>query len=171
MPELVHHFCKLFADDTKLLAVIRDSKDIDIAQKDLDALVNWSKVWKMKFNEDKCKVMHFERAKYDILNKAFSATSSNRNWDSDPHARHHKFTMTDLNHIQHTLEETENDRDLGVHIDCKLKWRIHIALITAKAYSIMGSLKLFLCSLVPCSLFTGLRTRLEYFTRHSLDPT
>ncbi len=24
MPELVHHFCKLFADDTKLLAVIKN---------------------------------------------------------------------------------------------------------------------------------------------------
>ncbi len=57
MPELVHHYCKLFADDTKLLAVIKNAADLEFLQDDLDKLVLWSKKWQMLFNEEKFKVM------------------------------------------------------------------------------------------------------------------
>ena len=69
MPELVNHFCKLFADDTMLIAIIRDTINRELFQKNIDALVTWSNTWKMCFNEDKCKVMYFERGKRDALNK------------------------------------------------------------------------------------------------------
>uniref|UniRef100_K7F0K2 Reverse transcriptase domain-containing protein n=1 Tax=Pelodiscus sinensis TaxID=13735 RepID=K7F0K2_PELSI len=47
-----------FADDTKLGAIANSEKDRDIIQEDLDDLVNWSDSNRMKFNSEKCKVMH-----------------------------------------------------------------------------------------------------------------
>ena len=58
LPELVTHYCKLFADDTKLIGVVKNSLDQKILQEDIDKLVNWSKKWNMEFNEGKCKVMN-----------------------------------------------------------------------------------------------------------------
>jgi len=57
----------MFADDTKIFRTISDESDIDIIQKDLDELFNWSKLWLLKFHPDKCKVlpvirMHLEYA-------------------------------------------------------------------------------------------------------------
>lgn len=48
-----------FADDTKLGNRINSEKDYQLLQSDLDKIVNWSKTWQMKFNKDKCKVIHF----------------------------------------------------------------------------------------------------------------
>ncbi|CAM4622161.1 unnamed protein product [Caretta caretta] len=55
-----------FADDTKLRGIANLEKDWDILQKDLDDLVNWSNSNRMKFNSEKCKVMHLG------INKNFS---------------------------------------------------------------------------------------------------
>ena len=48
-----------FADDTKLLGKVDDVSDRDRLQADLNMLTNWSKDWLMKFNADKCRVLHF----------------------------------------------------------------------------------------------------------------
>ena len=47
-----------FADDTKIYSSLRDPKDCDTLQEDLDLLYAWSNEWQMQFNVDKCKVMH-----------------------------------------------------------------------------------------------------------------
>ncbi|CAM4563975.1 unnamed protein product [Caretta caretta] len=47
-----------FADDTKLGGIANLEKDQDILQEDLDDLVNWNNSNRMKFNSEKCKVMH-----------------------------------------------------------------------------------------------------------------
>ena len=57
MPSLTKHISKFFADDSKIIGIIRNSQDKIVLQDDLDTLVNWSKDWKMCFNYDKCKVM------------------------------------------------------------------------------------------------------------------
>jgi hypothetical protein len=91
MPSLVHHFCKLFADDTKLIAIIRNAMDTTLLQEDIDRLVAWSETLGMCFNEDKCKVMHIDkRQQQNVLNTT-----------SKP-----KFTMTDQHSKVHTLEES-----------------------------------------------------------------
>ncbi len=59
MPSLAQHFCKLFADDTKLLAFIKKAEDLDLLQQDIDNLILWLKTRLMLFNEEKCKVMQF----------------------------------------------------------------------------------------------------------------
>ena len=49
---------KLFADDTKLYRVIEKQEDKLILQDDLCQLCEWSKIWQLRFNIDKCKRMH-----------------------------------------------------------------------------------------------------------------
>ena len=50
-----------FADDTKIFRRVDSDEDREALQRDLDKLVQWSEVWQMKFNVDKCKVMHMGR--------------------------------------------------------------------------------------------------------------
>ena len=57
MPDALNHICKLFADDSKLIGVIKNSNDTMRLQEDLDKLSNWVNEWRMKFNYDKSKIM------------------------------------------------------------------------------------------------------------------
>ena len=50
---------KLFADDTKLLAIIKTELDQINLQRYLKILQEWTNDWQIKFNALKCKVMHF----------------------------------------------------------------------------------------------------------------
>ena len=50
-----------FADDTKVLGKASTVKDRDSLMAYLDKLYSWTEKWLMKFNVDKCKVMHFGR--------------------------------------------------------------------------------------------------------------
>jgi len=47
----------LFADDCLIYREIRSPSDCNLLQKDLNALVNWSKTWGMMFNIKKCNIM------------------------------------------------------------------------------------------------------------------
>ena len=59
LPEVIEGFCKLYADDSKIIRVIEDDSSADILQRDIDSVTNWTKEWLMKLNSSKCKVMHF----------------------------------------------------------------------------------------------------------------
>jgi len=48
----------MFADDTKIWTRIAAVKDAESLQRDLDSLSTWSEKWLLRFNPDKCKVMH-----------------------------------------------------------------------------------------------------------------
>ena len=52
--------CKIskFAADTKIMNKVLTTADKMQIQSDLDHLVSWSNKWQMKFNVDKCKVLH-----------------------------------------------------------------------------------------------------------------
>ena len=50
---------RLFADDMKVYRVLRDTnEDVEELQKNLTRLEYWSNDWQLRFNTDKCKVMH-----------------------------------------------------------------------------------------------------------------
>ena len=55
LPEGVSNFCKIFADDTKLFGTTDNHLSI---QNDLNLLMKWSEDWQLKFNVDKCNVLH-----------------------------------------------------------------------------------------------------------------
>ena len=50
-----------FADDTKIFRRVDSERDREVLQRDLDRLVRWSEMWQMRFNVNKCKVMHLGR--------------------------------------------------------------------------------------------------------------
>jgi len=58
MPDLVHFSILMFADATKVFTEIRNEEDATKLQEDLTALQEWSKIWQLRFNPDKCHVLH-----------------------------------------------------------------------------------------------------------------
>jgi len=52
----------MYADDAKLFNSVSDQRDVPCLQADLDTLKEWSAEWQLRFNIDKCKVMHIGRS-------------------------------------------------------------------------------------------------------------
>ena len=48
----------IFADDTKLCSTVQSMEEVHKLQADLNTLSDWASTWQMRFNVDKCKVMH-----------------------------------------------------------------------------------------------------------------
>ena len=57
LPDWIISSVIMFADDTKLWRIIKTTNDNQILQRDLDALMNWSNKYLLKFNPQKCKLM------------------------------------------------------------------------------------------------------------------
>ena len=57
----------LFADDAKCFHTIRSASDCVLFQGDIDNLVDWSDVWKMAFNVDKCSLCTITRKRNPII--------------------------------------------------------------------------------------------------------
>ncbi|XP_071854518.1 uncharacterized protein [Apostichopus japonicus] len=102
-----------FADDTKVMCPIRNIGDQQKLQQDLIKLMIWTKKWQMKFNVDKCSVMHFGHA-----NPKF------------------KYKMGDQE-----LQETEEEKDLGVYVNSSMKFSRQCAESVKKANRMIGIIK------------------------------
>jgi hypothetical protein len=122
MPEVTQNLCELFADDSKILAQIKNPNDQLLVQKDLDSLVKWSQDWNMLFNNKKCKVMNFGAGK----NSAFNSF---------------EYSMDDGSGDRHILEKTKVERDLGIYISDDLKWKENALRAASKANWMLGQLK------------------------------
>ncbi|CAM4373323.1 unnamed protein product [Lepidochelys olivacea] len=101
------------ADDTKLGGTANLEKDREIIQENLDDLINWSNSNRMKFNSEKCKVMHL-----GINNKNFC----------------YKLGM-------HQLEVTEEEKDLGVLVDHRMTMSRQCDMAVKKANVVLGSIR------------------------------
>ena len=68
-----------FADDTKLIGPAGTKEMTDIIQEDLNKLNEWTKLWQMNFNIEKCKVMHIgcknPKVKYEIDGKTIGVVT------------------------------------------------------------------------------------------------
>ena len=106
---------RLFADDCILYREVKNSSDSAVLQSDLDALCSWEEKWQMKFNKNKCHVMH-------ITNK------------TKPISYNYKMSST-------TLSAVQEYPYLGVTIQNNLKWSSHINKICSKANKTLGLLK------------------------------
>ncbi|CAM5143004.1 unnamed protein product [Natator depressus] len=99
-----------FADDTKLLKIVKTKADCEELQKDLTKLSDWATKWQMKFNVDECKVMH---------------TGKN-----DPH---YTYNMMGAN-----LATTNQERELGVIVDSSLKMSTQCTAAVKKVNRMLG---------------------------------
>ena len=52
----------IFADDTKMYSVVKSLCDVVNLQEDLDRMQDWSRLWLLNLNSEKCKVMHIGRS-------------------------------------------------------------------------------------------------------------
>ena len=82
-----------FADDAKIYRQVNNDSDAQALQEDMNTLQKWAKKWKMTFNADKCKCMHIGK--------------NNRKYSYNIGAT--------------KMEETEEEKDLGVLISNNLK--------------------------------------------------
>ncbi|CAM5148917.1 unnamed protein product [Eretmochelys imbricata] len=102
-----------FADDTKLLKIVKTKADCEEVQKDLTKLSDWATKWQMKFNVDKCKVMHIGK--------------NNPNYT--------------YNMMGPNLATTNQEKDLGVIVDSSLKTSTQRTAAVQKANGMLGIIK------------------------------
>src|SRR5664279_2088459 len=103
----------MFADDTKLWTEIRSEADSIYLQQDLDELTNWSSKWLLKFNPEKCKIMHIG------------------------HKLDTRYSMTDESGTME-LQVVRNEKDLGVYFTDDLKPSTQCTKAVGKARSILA---------------------------------
>jgi hypothetical protein len=103
---------KKFADDTKLGKTVRTEKDREELQAALDQLCAWADKWGMVFNVGKCKVMHMGHQ-----NPAFNYTMKGQ-----------------------VLEETMEEKDIGVMVTSNLKPSAQCARAAKTAQTVLGQI-------------------------------
>ena len=138
LPDAISSEVKIFADDTKIYRPIVTIQDKQLLQDDIVNLQEWSEKWQLKFNEDKCKVMHIGPHNPDLI-----------------------YTMNNAN-----LKACKFEKDLGVIIDEDLKFHNHVSEAVKKANKILGLIKhTFKCldiDTVPTLYKSLVRPYLEY---------
>ena len=76
--------CKVskFADDTKITSKVTTSQEKEALQSDLDRLTCWANKWQMKFNVDKCKVLHIgssnDHVQYEMNGQILGAVNKEK---------------------------------------------------------------------------------------------
>jgi len=116
LPHWILNNMKMFADDTKLWTRIKTAQDGLSLQADLDNLSTWSEIWQLRFNPDKCKIMHIG------------------------HSIDTKYYMMDgVNRVE--VKAVVEERDLGVHCMKDLKPSRQCTKSASKARSVMAMVK------------------------------
>ena len=142
MPDVVTSLIFIYADDTKIVRKISTEDDRRELQGDLNDLIGWTRPWQLKFNAAKCKVMHI------------GSGNGCRG-----------YTMEECGQLVQ-LENTTEEKDLGIWFDNKLRFSTHIGNAVSKANKILGLIKrsfVYKDEFVMKRLFTALvRPHLEY---------
>lgn len=108
----VHSKIYVHADDLKIIKRIECNEDTYKLQEDLDRFSQWCSDNNMLLNADKCNHVHFSRRK-------------------GPYFRNYKIN-------DQVIYEKEVIRDLGVYIDNKLRFNIHVDKIATKGFKMLG---------------------------------
>ena len=88
LPEGISSQVHLLADDCILYQEINTLNDYQDLQKDINTLCNWESMWQMKFNIDKCYIMHVTHKRnallmtYDMNGRPIEVTASHTYWAS-----------------------------------------------------------------------------------------
>ena len=139
LPENIKSHLYLFADDCKFFRQITSPEDTSIMQKDLDTLLEWSKIWLLKFHPDKCVTLRLSLHKQE----------------------NHTYYLGD-----DQLKNVEEVKDLGIIVDYKLKFQKQISGKVNKANQSWGTIKRTFKHMSPYifkKLFCAqVRSHLEY---------
>jgi ribonuclease P/MRP protein subunit RPP40 len=145
LPEKIASFIFLYADDTKVFRRVDCDLDRDELQRDLDRLADWAMKWQLRFNIDKCKILHL---------------GGTRN-------RNESYSMIrPVDGVRETLRETTEEKDLGVWMDCSAKPSVHVKHAVNKANQLLGLIRrgfTFMdCDLMRRLFTSVVRPHLEY---------
>ena len=140
--EVIRHATLLkYADDMKLYIQLERSDSNgqhSLLQDDLNSLQQWLDQWQLRLAPDKCKVVHFGK-----------------------HNPHLSYSLRDI-----PLQDSCEERDLGIIISADLKFESHISKVVKKAEGVLASITRAFVSRSPqvyLRLFTTLvRPILEY---------
>ena len=116
MPDVVDSPIHMFTDDTKIFRQMTAQSDQVTLQTDLRQLEAWTRKWQLRFNEEKCKVMHL--GQYNL---------------------HYDYTIT--NGGKDTTMGGPQMRDLGVQIDHDLKFDQQVEMVANKANKMLGLIR------------------------------
>jgi hypothetical protein len=119
LPDVVDSLCEMYADDTKLFDRVDSLEGVKKIQKDLDNLVTWADQWQLRFNVDKCQVLHF------------GSNNPCREYSMRKHGCDERVV----------LGSPDCERDLGVIIDRDLKFAEHIENQVNKANRLVGLIR------------------------------
>ena len=112
VPKWISSSVRMFAGDTKVWTRISGLEDGKCLQEDLNRLTLWSDKWKMGFNPEKCKVMHIG------------------------HSFDTKYKMS-VQGKDCELDETNEERDLGIIVTDNLKPSQQCIKAASKARSVL----------------------------------
>ena len=138
MPSSVLSSIYLFADDAKLYGNMSSNYNPPTLQHDLQQLEKWSEKWQLRFNLNKCNVMHLGR----------------------------QTPLPNYTMVRTTLTTTTSEKDLGVYVDTELTFEKHIETVVNQAKRMLGLIRrsyTYLDSQSLLKLYTSLvRPTLEY---------
>ena len=106
----------MFADDTKIFRLITSRNDSLTLQSDVNKLEEWSNIWQLKFNPDKCHVLSIGK------------------FSDIPYAHRYMVYNTEI-------ELVFDEKDLGVVIDSELRFEEHISRKIRVANAIVGQIR------------------------------
>ena len=112
--EVVKNGLELYVDDFKLSGLAASTENCPSLQDDLNNLCLWATTWMLKFNPCKCKVLHLS-----------------------PNNPCHSYHMVDSVIANMPIESANEECDLGVTIDDKLKFHSHYQNQAAKANKVL----------------------------------
>ncbi|HSN66110.1 MAG TPA: reverse transcriptase family protein [Fusibacter sp.] len=122
LPDGLSNMVKLFADDSKVLSVIRSVEDRNRLQADIFRLQDWAREWQMEFNLKKCKSMHFgKRGSRDGLVSGYF--------------------MRGVDGSLHAIDDSTLERDLGIMISSDLKWNHQVEMVANRANSMLARIR------------------------------
>jgi hypothetical protein len=112
LPDILHHdtICAIFADDTKIYRAINSEADRNLLQNDVNAISQWGHSWGLTFNPKKCQYITIGKVNPLITEANYSMQGT-------------------------VLDSADNIKDLGILVDCELKWEIHINSLIKSANS------------------------------------
>ena len=130
MPEAINNFISLFADDTKLFSSIINDQSHTSIQEDINTLASWSDTMLMKFNIEKCHVLHLgaNNPKHDYVLPTMEFHEEKESSES-------------YYYLFPTIDKVMQEKDLGVTIDEHLNFETHIQIKISKANQMSGIIR------------------------------